>query len=199
VGAPAANLDNCHPNVNIVFTSHPQQFMDDVARNRPKVLGYHYVAQRRRMATFSRGIQSWYMTASRDSNGAPSLDSTTGGAIVAASAQSASWIYSRYTSEFAHVLVVVDADMLGDYPLKAVTDYVALLTLTRTKALDGCNQLPSILDLLSATCGERARPPTITAADTAYLKGLYSSELNKFQNLEKAEIHDRMLTGVSRR
>jgi hypothetical protein len=66
----------------------------------------------------------------------------------------------------------------------------------RPVSLDGCNLLPSIIDILSADCGNRAKPQGITEADTAYLKALYSSNLETHVNLEQGEMRDQMLKSI---
>jgi hypothetical protein len=70
-----------------------------------------------------------------------------------------------------------------------------MLALTRS-ALGGCNELPSVIDLLSRDCGERPPPQAVTTADEAYLKALYASNLEMNVSLERGEIHDRMLRQI---
>jgi hypothetical protein len=38
---------------------------------------------------------------------------------------------------------------------------------------DHCDPLPSILDLMSSSCGTREKPTDVTAGDLAFLKALY--------------------------
>jgi hypothetical protein len=95
-------------------------------------------------------------------------------------------------SEFMNVLVVVDSTQVTQYSLNTIADYVGMLALTRT-SLGGCNELPSIIDLLSPDCGSSGRAESITVADSAYLKALYSASLEQKLNISQGEIHDRML------
>jgi hypothetical protein len=99
------------------------------------------------------------------------------------------------TSEFVNVLILIDSRQVNEHPLRAIADYVAMLMLTRS-ALGGCNELPSVIDLLSRDCGERPPPPGITSSDEAYLKALYASNLEMNVSLERGEIHDRMLRHI---
>jgi hypothetical protein len=87
---------------------------------------------------------------------------------------------------------------VSQYSLAAIADYIAMLALTHA-SLGGCSELPSIIDLLSADCGARPLPQSITAADASYLKALYSSNLEMKVSLERGEIHDRMLRDISNR
>ncbi len=49
-----------------------------------------------------------------------------------------------------------------------------MLALTQPISLNGCNALPSIIDLFSAACSGNPEPTGLTESDTAYLRGLYS-------------------------
>jgi len=74
VGAPVATNVPCNMNVEVIFTRTPQAVLDDIAKNHEYLLGYHDVAQTKRIATMSHPIQAWYATATRDNNGILSLD-----------------------------------------------------------------------------------------------------------------------------
>jgi hypothetical protein len=104
-----------------------------------------------------------------------------------------SHLTEQLRSELLNVLVIVDTRNLHAVPLEAVTDYIALVSLTRITSLDTCNALSSILDLLSTSCSERQRPTALTQADAAFLRALYSSELDKKLNVEQGEVRDRMI------
>ena len=84
-------------------------------------------------------------------------------------------------SEFVHVLIIADSGQVGQYPIKSIADYVALLSLTRMTQLDGCAPLPSITDLLADGCTASAGE-TLSSVDRAYLKALYSSDLEKTES-----------------
>jgi hypothetical protein len=109
----------------------------------------------------------------------------------------ASYFTKGFTSEFLQVLVVVDTRKIATDSLSSISDYISMLALTRTESLDGCSELPSIIDLLSSGCGRRAKPLALTATDTAYLKALYSADLEKNLNLEQGDMRDRMVTTIT--
>ena len=92
---------------------------------------------------------------------------------------------------FVNVLIIVDSGEVAEYSLKQIADYVAMLVLTRT-SLDGCSELPSIIDILSADCADRAPPDAITEADISFLKALYAANLEMNLNLERGDIRDQM-------
>jgi beta-lactamase regulating signal transducer with metallopeptidase domain len=71
------------------------------------------------------------------------------------------------------VVVIVDSRRVGTTKLGALADYVALLVLSQSRALDHCQPLPSIADLFAGPCPGRAAPTGLTPADNAYLSALY--------------------------
>ncbi len=195
VGAPGrSGLLQCAVNVQIVFTSRAKEQLANVAESRPDLLGYAQLAFRRQ-ATMTHAIQAWYLTTTH-------VDQMRGvdtGVIGETQAEAMFGVVIGIASRFAdvrsdirHVLVIVDTTKLRGYSQRTVADYIAMLVLTRTDQ-DGCSDLPSILDLLSDNCGLRDKPESITDADVAYLRALYSSHLSMKVNLERVEVRDRML------
>jgi hypothetical protein len=98
-------------------------------------------------------------------------------------------------SEFVHVLIIVDSKTVKTYSLQTVSDYIALLALTRIASPDTCSALPSILNLFATGCP--APPTAITTPDTAYLKALYAANLDKNLNIEQGDIRERMVDVIS--
>jgi len=99
-------------------------------------------------------------------------------------------------SGFVHVLIIADVGRIARYSLQSVADYLAVLSLTHMSQLDQCAPLPSISDLLASGC---VTPVTasLTAADRAYLKALYSADLQKNINIERDDIHDQMMRQIA--
>jgi hypothetical protein len=196
IGARATVDGTCRPNVDILFESSPQLALDRIVRTNDALLGSHYRAELKRLGSFTRLIQAWYVTASVDRDGYATVDSSDA-PVLNSSDQGLSLLSSGFTSKFSHALVIIDAVKMGDSSLKPIADYAAFLALTKIDPSDACSELPSILDLLSTTCGERPKPKEITAADTAFLKALYTTDLRLLINMQRGEIHDRMLQGVA--
>ena len=224
VGAPTRPKGKtCKVNVEIVFTKEPQALLDHIAKNYRVLLGYYPAAQMAQLTTFSRPIQAWYLTATHSGGYQPPIPGLsaasaptsgadgpgadmpfeTGGQIdseetargMAPSGIVGSYFTKGLSSQFVHVLIIADDTQLSRYPLRSVADYVALLSLTRMAKLDQCAPLPSITDLLASGCA----PPvadSLTAADRAYLKALYTADLEKNLNLERGEVHDRMMRQI---
>jgi hypothetical protein len=100
---------------------------------------------------------------------------------------------SCMTGVFKNVLIVADNRMVSGKNAGAVADYLAMLALSQPRSLDGCNALPSIVDLLAkAACSGRDAPGGLTPADAAYLTALYSADLEAKKAGETSDISNRM-------
>jgi hypothetical protein len=220
VGAPTLGKGRCVTNVEILFTSDPQEQLDWVAKHHPGLLGF-YRGSRKEAATMTHAIQAWYVTGTRSvgtargsivpgSNDAGSTDATgaSTGSVVTGSTSgdspvtldtnlspiygaSGSTMGGSLYSEIVNVIIVVDANKVGPYSVQTLANYVAMLALTHT-SLDDCSELPSIMDLLSASCSSRQPPHVITDADSAFLKALYTVNPEK-----KGKMRDHMLKEIA--
>lgn len=101
-------------------------------------------------------------------------------------------------SELLHVTILVDAQKLNGMSLQVISDYMALLALTRITELDTCNALPSIVDQLAAQCAERDKPGSLSDSDAAFLKALYGSNLEGRIGAEQAEVNKKMLAALKK-
>jgi hypothetical protein len=91
------------------------------------------------------------------------------------------------------VILIVDTTKVGGYSIGTIADYLAMLTLSVVQSPDHCDPLPSILDLMSSSCGTRAMPTAITAGDLAFLKALYYRNTGLGPSLSRAAIQDDMM------
>jgi hypothetical protein len=64
---------------------------------------------------------------------------------------------------------------------------------------DHCDPLPSILDLMSSSCGGRAAPTGMTAGDLAFLKALYYRNTGLGPSLSRDAIEENMMEQFKRR
>jgi hypothetical protein len=106
-----------------------------------------------------------------------------------------SYLANGQSSEFIHILVIADSGQLAHYSMQSIADYLALLSLTRMAQLDQCAPLPSITDLLASGCATPVAD-SLTAADRAYLKALYSADLEQNLNIERGDIHEQMMRQI---
>jgi hypothetical protein len=214
---------SCPPNLQIVFTDQPQAFMDKVANEHERLLGYWHHRDRDKLKTVTRPVQAWYVTGT----GGSGTDTT---ALmfeyVKAGGQAGTnqpprrgtvgqqphgfqyddednywWgptgcgdnthFTGCLTSEFQSVLVVVDTNRMGDYGPGLISDYVVMLSLAQPKSLDGCNVLPSVIDLFSEGCPNFGMEG-LTRADVAYLTALYRTNLEGRKAVQQTDIAEKM-------
>lgn len=218
VGAPVvATGEQCDVNVEVAFTLSPQALMDHIAKDYRPLLGYIPTSAHQENFTFSRPIEAWYVTGTRtldyqkeiDAAIPPGRDITldfTPGIHVdpyqsadsksgaGPSGVAGSHLSKGQRSEFLHAMIIVNSNAVAKYSLEGISDYVAMLALTHLSNLETCSELPSIIDLLATGCADT--PMTITAADIAYLKGLYGANLDKNLNIERGDIHEQMMRQI---
>ena len=204
-GAPVITDASCKPNIEIVFTTTPQALLDNVRKNDPVYLGYATtIAQQVALAAVTRPIQAWYTTETIDLNGARSLDngrSLGEGIEIFRKSQNPIFV-SKVTrsngnrindgvhSGFNHILIVIDTAKLGGEKIVPLADYISMLALTQPSALDACQELPSVVNLLARNCRDVA--DGLTQFDLAYLQGLYKMAADRSMILQRNEIADAM-------
>jgi hypothetical protein len=224
IGAPTGAVGKkCPITVEIVFTREPQALLDRIAKAFRPLLGFYPAAQIKQVATFSRPIQAWYETGTRSmevempipgmgkSSGDQSfgtgpgsdppllsggqIDSDVSAMGMQPSGVAGSYLGHRVRSEFVHVLIIADSGQLARYSMQSIADYMAVLSLTRMSQLDHCAPLPSITDLLANGCNTPVAG-SLTAADRAYLKALYSADLEQNLNVERGDVHEQMMRAI---
>ena len=73
--APVNASASCTPNIQIIFTTAPQDLLDNIRKNDPDSLGYaESSAEREKLATVSHVIQAWYATETVDLDGKRQVD-----------------------------------------------------------------------------------------------------------------------------
>ena len=141
VGAPVNPKPSCAPNIEIVFTTTPQDLLDNIRAHDADYLGYvESSAPRTELATVTRPVQAWYTTETKDFNGVTTIDSAqraAGGVHLgpidlpfATSARSSgNRIDNGVRSAFNHIVIVVDFNKVKGHKIGALADYIAMLAL----------------------------------------------------------------------
>jgi hypothetical protein len=179
IGAPVQTDSVCSkPNVQIFFTTQPEVAMKSVLNLGAKSLGVRFPHQMEKELEVSgeHTIQGWYVTA-----GGGSSVLNRDPAMIGGIALQSLWPRTVSTSANASdagrsilsVIVIIDVNKIAGATVGPLADYVALIALTVVRNPDHCDPLPSILDLMSSTCGSREKPGTLTAGDIAFLRALY--------------------------
>ncbi len=191
VKAPLQETAGCRTNVAVYFTTEPQKLLDDVAKHFDVLLGFHYPHQTKKLATFNRPIQVWYVTGTHGSRGPDAIDSIWG--QPAQSRPPSRLDTGGLSSVIMFSLIIVDTNKVAGLEIGAISDYIAAIALTRTRSLDDCSPLPSILDLMSAGCGSRPKPGAMTAGDLAYLHALYALDMDQPLEVQKTDLQNMMM------
>jgi hypothetical protein len=209
VGAPVQSDPQCKYNVQVLFTNNPQEKMDDVTKWATVYFRNRYSGGMKDLIAFrsDHAIQGWYMTTSGPVlNTDVSLvglnvlpvwpqitqnyvDSGTLGTHLGGGGGSGSGI--------GIVILIVDTTKAAGATIGTISDYLAMLTLSVVQSPDHCDPLPSILDLMSSSCGTHEMPVAITAGDLAFLKALYYR--NSGSSPSRGDIQDNMLRQFKRR
>lgn len=93
------------------------------------------------------------------------------------------------SSEFQHVVMVVDTQKVLPLEMGALADHIAMLALSQPNDFDTCQDLPSIANLMIApACAAAVTPAAMSVADLAYLRGLYKSQIDGAGRVQKAQI-----------
>jgi hypothetical protein len=195
-GAPLGYCDVA--NVEVVFRPDPQHFMDEVRDKYPDMLGYHWMAEEKALATFQEPIDVWHTTGTRDATGNTYPDdpyySKDPPAMVNPNRRIRQrWNTSRLTvgagaSVFRFALVVVDSKQVGSEPIGRIADQIALLVLTNPKRPRTCSPLPTLLDSLDPACPASASLADFSPYDLNFIKGLYATKAEDPIDFERSDI-----------
>src|SRR5580704_9038377 len=213
VGAPVEPDAHCKANVQIVFTSKPREKMDDVVQWATAAFGIRYSGGQRDLIAYrgDHAIQGFYITTR---GGASVLNTDL--ALVGLDVQPV-WpqVEEKYLGRgrlgtrlgggsgsgigIGMVILVVDTTRAAGYTIATLADALAMLTLSVAQSPDHCDPLPSILDLMSSSCGTRDQPAAMTAGDLAFLKALYYLNTGLGPSLSRAQIQDNMTRQLAQR
>ena len=86
----------------------------------------------------------------------------------------------------------MDGNRINDLKIGPVADYVALLALSQARVQAVCESLPSVLDIMAPSCGERPPPDGLTKGDLAFLRGLYHADASALLWLQRDQIAEKM-------
>lgn len=218
VGARTDADEKCRGNIQIVFTTKPQELLDNIRRRHSNNLGYYDTAeQAREMTVLKRPIHAYYATRTTDLRGNSQIDTkkTTGISVdmpgiplpsadgggtstintlnmpnaSAMSVTGSRALGDGLTSEFQHVTIVVDTNKVIAMEMGTLADYIAMLALSQPQNFDTCQDLPSITNLLvTPACTAENMTVSVSAHDLAYLDGLYKMNMAGTLQTQRSEI-----------
>lgn len=207
VGAPVQSDPQCKVNVQILFTNNPRRSMDEVIDWATVAFGIRYSGGMRDLIAYRSDhvIQGFYI-ATRGGAIVLNTDVALVGLDVLPVWPQIAQKYLGYDTlgtrlgggsgsgiGIGVVLLIVDTTKVSGYSTATIADCLAMLTLSVVQSPDHCDPLPSILDLLSSSCGTHERPAAITGGDLAFLKALYYLNTGLGPSLSRAAIQDNMM------
>ncbi len=220
IGAPVNPDLHCKANVLIYFTREPQMLLNQLMKRDENMLGFHNVSQTQSLGTFTHPVQAWYATATRDADGRLSLDIADNPFVEECASDVhgvppqllAVWMKRcGYTtegnrgslrdglrSEMGRVTIIGDSGKLDAYGTDTLGDYVTMLALSQVRAFDGCQEFPTITNLLVPECRADRKPETLSEVDLAYLKALYHIDPTLSGQLQRSAIDHEMVEAFKR-
>jgi hypothetical protein len=192
VGAPVQPDPQCDYNVTILFTNNPEAEMDEVFKWATVYFRNRYSGGMRDLIKFrsDHAIQGWYLLGG-GLNGDLALAHLDVLPIWPQITQNSGLEVNG--SSIGAVILVVDTTKVVGYSIGAIADYLAMLSFSVAQSPDHCDPLPSILDLMSSSCGTGEMPTAITAGDLAFLKALYYKNTGLGGSLTRSQIQDNMV------
>jgi hypothetical protein len=181
VGAPVdPDETNCKSNIEIVFTTTPQDLLNSIRQKQPVMLGYYDSSpQADEIAKVKHVIQAWHATQQVDLRGNKMIESNNptrpNGRDLNLTASDGRRTGDGVHSTYYRGVVVADPGKLVDYEIGTLADHIAMLALAQPASLDVCQELPSILDMTNPACRKDKPVKALTKADTGYLQGLYKT------------------------
>jgi hypothetical protein len=183
----------CRPNLEVIFTPQPQDYLDTIHAKNVEILGYHGAT------IVTHPIQAWYVTGTGDIRGQVTLDediSNIVGCDISGChltegnmTNSDGWrAHPDVSSDLLYVTILIDSSKTGSYQVGEIADLVAMMALSRTEDYDDCQLMPSITNLLSANCDDKLKPSKITASDIAYLRGVYKMDAGAKLQIQQDQI-----------
>jgi hypothetical protein len=210
VGAPHDESPKCKPNVLILFVLDPEKQVQSLLKSESLSLGFHYPAETKSFTAFTQPVQGWYVTSTRNWKGLETVDNPHAfytldpivgfeGIGTAPPTDPSSRLDNYISSQVVLATIIADSNKITGMTIGSLSDYIAVLTLTQARLSQGCSQLPSIMDLMAPGCPGDKRPDQVTAGDLAYLRALYSADLETPVQIERSNIEAAMLRAFADR
>jgi hypothetical protein len=190
-GAPAS--PPALPQVTIKYLSEAERRRAPDCESGRERRRTRHKSQTKDITSFSGPIRAWYSIGAKGIFGRLERSGPNNEVVVGAAG---SRLGSGVSIALMSVLVIADGRKMAGYEIGPVSDYIAMLILSRAPVPDKCAGLDSILDLLATQCDRGDAPQGLTQADLAFLKALYSTDLELVGGLHKSNIHDIMLRSL---
>ncbi len=173
IGAKADG-PGCHPNVYVVVTRDPAQFVARARVRRPGLLAGVPGTELDRLEKGAEPVHWASATEVTSSQGDPIQTAEFGTPprkVRVLPQWRASHIFAATRTTLARTVAIVDAGRLSGESYDALASYLALVTLAQLRP---SAKAPTVDTILSLFSGKADRPTGLTPFDEAYLKALYA-------------------------
>ncbi|MBV9549499.1 MAG: hypothetical protein JO256_07485 [Alphaproteobacteria bacterium] len=175
VGAPVDMADKCIADIGVIFTREPQASLLSIASARPFL-----VQGGSQKLVVKSPVQAWYAAFKVDYDGFKTIDIDwditepwRGEGDYPQVASNDSKLHSGQHAELGAATVLVDTAAVTGMSLGAISDYVALLTLSQASQYGACQPMPTIANLMVKGCDPEDTPHALSHIDIALLTALY--------------------------
>lgn len=213
----SAGGSQCNPNVFVFFAADADAFTRRLVDEQKPLFAYyheeHVVTLGRDALTdfaeTSRPVRWWHVTQVRGADGTrlgsdqagnsspppptemqARADGFTG---LQAVRSNGSRTRAPERQDFNRAIIVVDGPRVAAYPMHAIADYIAMVTLAQIDPNARVESYPTILNLFADDAD--AAPAGMTDWDTAYLNGLYRSTRNAASATQQVREIGRRMVG----
>lgn len=197
-GVPQAQGD-CSANLFILFSDDANRLTGMVYAAKPSAFKDVPVSWRQPLLTGSQPVRWWHINDIRNSEGGIIADTLrpTGITDRQSRIKSSSLIDSKLAVRLTGSVVVIDVGRSNGYPLTAIADYAAMVSLAQIRGDQDFANLPSILSLFAKQPDDANLPTGLTRFDKAYLSSINRVTINRDRYVQKNQIVGRMAAALA--
>jgi hypothetical protein len=192
--------EGCKPNFFIITTFHPQERLREWWHAHPAAFSYRVDGTEKFLST-ADPVRVWYCNRGVNVDGMGALDSSMvldrvfSGLPTFASHGNGRSIRSEFqvVPELKSVIVIIDSDKIGGFEIKQLSEYIAMVGLSKVNTDAVYGDTPTILSLFSSPANER--PQTLSNWDRSFLRALYQTD--EASRSQRSTIVNQMVADLS--
>jgi hypothetical protein len=171
----------CKPNFFIITIFHPEARLREWWHAHPAAFSYRVEGTEKFLST-TDPVRVWYCNSGVNMDGTGALDSSMvldqvfSGLPTFVSHGNGRSIRSEFQvmPQLKSVIVIIDSDKIDGFDTKQLSEYVAMVGLSKVNMDASYGDTPTILSLFSAPVSER--PQTLSDWDRSFLRALYQTD-----------------------
>lgn len=173
--------ENCKPNFFIITTFHPEARLREWWHAHPAAFSYRAEETEKFLST-ANPVRVWYCNSGVNMDGTGALDSgmvldrVFAGLPTYVSHDNGRSIRSEFqvVPELKSVIVILDSDKIDGFEVKQLSEYIAMVGLSKVNMDVSYGDSPTILSLFSSPANER--PQALSSWDRSFLRALYQTD-----------------------